>query len=100
MNQTFDLADQYTLQLGYYGRYRSSVYYNILNAPLIQGPGYVLSDFNIRLDSKKGWYAGVDLTNAFNKHYLAGAFDVTGFGYALQLYGETRTISGMVGIKF
>ena len=100
VNKTFDLADQYTLQLGYYGRYRSSVYYNILNAPLIRGPGYVLSDFNVRLDSKKGWYAGVDLTNAFNKHYLAGAFDVTGFGYALQLYGETRTVSGMVGIKF
>ena len=100
LSKSFDLGAEKSVQVGYYGRYRSSVFYNVINSPIVRGAGYTLADFNLRLDSKRGWFVGANLTNAFDKRYLAGAFDVTGLGYLLQLYGERRTLSVEAGVKF
>ena len=35
-----------------------------------------------------------------DKHYITGAFDVTGLGYGLRLYGEPRTFIVAGGVEF
>ena len=99
IDKSFDISDNVSLDLNYSGRYVSSRYYNIINAPLSRGAAYTISDFSARLQSKRGWYIAAYLNNAFNKRYVAGAFDVF-IGYDLRLYGEPRTFSGAVGFKF
>lgn len=99
IDKSFEINDSLSFDLNYSGRYLSSRYYNIINAPLSRGAAYNISDFSARLESKRGWYIAAYLNNAFNKRYVSGAFDVF-IGYDLRLYGEPRTFSGAVGFKF
>jgi iron complex outermembrane recepter protein len=98
LNKTFDLSDDLEFSFGYAGRHISSAFYNIINSPLTRAPAYTVNDFNLRLESKRGWYVAGYLTNAFDKQYQVGAFD-TFLGYTLRQYGETRTFSAAVGFK-
>ncbi len=99
IDKSFDVSDDVSLDLNYSGRYISKTYYNIINAPLSTSGSYSISDFSARLESKRGWYVAAYLNNAFDKRYVTGAFDVF-LGYDLRLYGEPRTFSAAVGMKF
>ncbi len=99
INKTFEIGGDTRLDLNYSGRYISKAYYNIINVPLSAAAGYSISDFSARLESQRGWYVAAYLNNAFDKRYVAGAFDVF-IGYDLRLYGEPRTFSAAVGFKF
>ena len=100
LSKKFYLGDDYDIQLNYYGRRNSAVFYNIVNTPSVKAKPYLVNDFSIRLEAKKGYYVAANLNNAFNKLYQVGAFDVTYFGYILRQYGEPRTFSVSAGIKF
>jgi iron complex outermembrane receptor protein len=99
IDKSVDLNDDLKLEVGYAGRYISSVYYNLINTPLTKAAPYSVSDFSARLSSKHGWYVAAYLNNAFDKRYQVGAFD-TFLGYGLRQFGEIRTFSGAVGMKF
>ena len=99
VNKTFALSDDLDLDVGYAGRRISAAYYNIINAPLVKAPTYAIHDFSVRLESKRGWYAAAYLNNAFDKRYQVGSFDLF-IGQTLRQYGEIRTFSGAVGVKF
>lgn len=99
LGKTFALSDDLDFDIGYAGRAIGAAYFNIVNAPLVRAPSYDVHDFNIRLESKQGWYAAAYLNNAFDKRYQVGAFDLFA-GQVLRQYGEVRTFSGAVGFKF
>ena len=99
LNKTFALNSDLNLDIGYAGRHIGAAYYNIINAPLVRAPSYAIHDFSIRLESKHGWYASAYLNNAFDKRYQVGAFDLF-IGQVLRQYGEIRTFSGAIGVKF
>ena len=99
LSKTFALNDDLDLDIGYAGRRIGAAYYNVVNAPLNRAPKYDVHDFNIRLESKQGWYVAAYLSNAFDKQYQVGAFDLF-IGQVLRQYGETRTFSAAAGFKF
>ena len=99
LGKTFTLNDELDLDFGYAGRRIGAAYFNIVNAPLVRAPTYDVHDFNVRLESKRGWYAAAYLNNAFDKRYQVGAFDLFA-GQVLRQYGEVRTFSGAVGLNF
>lgn len=99
LGKTFALSGDLDLDVGYAGRAIGAAFFNIVNAPLVRAPSYDVHDFNIRLDSKQGWYAAAYLNNAFDKRYQVGAFDLFA-GQVLRQYGEVRTFSAAVGFKF
>lgn len=100
LGKAIDLSGDFALRIDYSGRRISEVYYNIVNAPVVRAPGYVVQDFTIRLDNRHGWWVSAYLNNAFNERYQVSAFDLTSLGYSLRGYGEPRTFSAAVGFKF
>lgn len=100
LTKTFEIGPDHSIQFSYFGRYISSVYFNILNSPIIRAPSYAVADLSARFDAKQGWYVAAYLNNAFDKRYITGAFDVTSLGYGLRLYGEPRTFSAAAGVRF
>ena len=100
LSKDFTFSDELHLSVSYYGRKISSTYYNLINTPVSHAPGYNVHDFSARLDVDKRWYVSAFLTNAFNKQYETGVFDLGVLGYNIRLYGERRTFSAAAGFNF
>jgi iron complex outermembrane receptor protein len=65
-------------------------------------PGYTVANFTLFLeDTKKGWWAGVILKNAFNRiYYVGGLAGANIYATNAALPGDPRTVVGEVRVKF
>ena len=100
LSKKFDITDDYNLEVSYFGRRISKVFYNLVNTNSVRASPYLINDFTARLNMPHSIFVGVNVNNAFNKRYQVGAFDVTFLGYILRQYGEPRTVSAIAGLKF
>ena len=88
------------LKVGYAERHVSSVYYNIINTPIVRVPAYSIHDFTLGLALHARLALDPYPNDAFDKRNQTGAFDVTVLGYVLRLYVPPRLFSVEAGTRF
>lgn len=100
VSKEFKISDEIGMTLTYNMKYTSGRYYNIINAPGLYAPGYIVHDMALRVESKKGWYASVFANNLTDKAYPNAIMDNTGQGFVQYMYAPRRTVGGTIGYKF
>ena len=81
-----------TIALEFDGKYQSKEYFSVDNDPILRQDGYTLMNSRVSYTTLKdrltvsGW-----ARNISNKQYLAGAYDVSSFGFDEYVVGDPRT---------
>jgi iron complex outermembrane receptor protein len=77
--------------------YKSHVFFDVYNDPLIQQSGYWIGNLRASYEFNKNWEIGAYVHNVANKEYYSDKFDLTStFGFIQGIVGTPR----MAGIEF
>jgi len=83
------------------GAYIDDQVFNTVNHPTVQADGYFLANARLSYEDADGqWEVAAYVKNLTNKRYKQYGFDVSGFGYSLDVYGAPRWFGAEFNYNF
>jgi len=81
--------------------YRSKVFFDPSNSPLLQQGGYALVDLSVGFGRSDGrWRADVFVENLFDEEFDAYAVDFSSFGFNQRTLGPPRAVGGRISFQY
>ena len=97
-----DLGDNGTILIGADAAYRSKTYTVVSSSEVLAQDGYTIIDAFVRYEAaSERWWLSVGGKNLTDKRYISHGFDLSdSLGYQLAYYGDPRTYSATLGVRF
>ena len=98
----FDLGERGAITVGADAGYRSKTYPTVSSSEVLAQKGYTLVNAFARYDSPGAkWWLQVGGKNLTDRRYINQGFDLSdSLGYQLAYYGDPRTVSATLGVRF